>query len=236
MLASQKREAGASPKKEVENKAKVLKTAAKTDARYQNGPDNVQMWDCGGHGDCGFRSVAASVSARNKKSKSQEEILQRIEKLALSLRAKSVAFLKKDSSWHESWFKDPEATQETEAGSVPTDIHPFLEACARPNKWFDSWTCFGTCDVIETPILVFKGIDEQWVFLQRFDPYKVTNSLPLPIFWKHGHFTTLPSDVKMPEHWKTLKADDVGPAISFLGGGDAEPWRLALKNQDKRQT
>lgn len=34
-----------------------------------------------------------------------------------------------------------------------------------------------------------------------------------------GHFTTADPEARIPKHWKLRKSQDVGPAISFLGGG-----------------
>lgn len=119
----------------------------------------------------------------------------------------------------EAWFQDGEATEITEDGDVPTDIKSYLEASNRPKKWFDSFSCHAAANVIQSDIIVFKFVQGQWVFLQKFVPKVRKFQEPVPLFLKKGHITTMDPSVPIPRHWLTLDPKDIGPALSFLGGG-----------------
>ena len=181
------------------------------------GPDGVPQWDLGGFGDCGFRCLVAAQSLRNGKKK--EDVVQNIAKLALSFRTKTTLFLAQHDSWHQSWFADPEATEVTEGGDVPTDVSSYLQACKRNNKWFDSFNCFAAAEVLESEVVVFKHLHGQWVYFQKFVPSKCSSKEPIPLFLKNGHFQTIDPSVPLPSHWHDFDPKDVGPALCFLGGG-----------------
>ena len=88
-----KRGASNSPKDNPTKAKRTTKESAETGTKHSDqepnkGPDGVPTWDLGGCGDCGYRALAATQSARNKKYKN--EITERIDKLTLSLRKKSV--------------------------------------------------------------------------------------------------------------------------------------------------
>ena len=219
-----KRPPSASPEK-TKDRVKTIKTdlsginTAPDDSKDGMGPENLPQWNLGGYGDCGFRCVAAVNSLRN--GKSIEEIEKHAVKIALSLRAKAHVILQETrDQWHESWFVDPEMTEITEDGEVPQNVDAYLEACKRKGKWFDSWLCMASAQVIETPIIVFKHTQNQWIFLQRFDPVKPSKDRnPIPLFLKGGHFTTLDPSSPIPPHWIDIESKDVAAGVSFLGGG-----------------
>ena len=219
-----KRGPAASPEKSKE-RAKTSKTdstGSKTppdDVKDGNGPENLLQWDLGGYGDCGFRCVAAVNSLRN--GKSREDIEKHKVQLALSLRARSRVTLEENrEQWNDSWFVDPEMTEITEDGEVPQNVDAYLAACKRKGKWYDSWLCWASAQVIETPIVVFKFSQNQWIFLQRFDPDNSSKDRnPIPLFLKGGHFTTLDPSIPIPPHWIDIESKDVAAGVSFLGGG-----------------
>ena len=146
-------------------------------------------------------------------------MVQNIAKLALSFRTKTTLFLAQNDSWHQSWFADPEATEVTEGGDVPTDVSSYSQACKRNNKWFDSFNCFAAAEVLESEVVVFKHLHGQWVYFQKFVPSKCSSKEPIPLFLKNGHFQIIDPSVPLPSHWHDFDPKDVGPALSFLGGG-----------------
>jgi hypothetical protein len=94
-----------------------------------------------------------------------------------------------------------------------------LQACKRNNKWFDSFNCFAAAEVLESEVVVFKHLHGQWVYFQKFVPSKCSSKEPIPLFLKNGHFQTIDPSVPLPSHWHDFDPKDVGPALSFLGGG-----------------
>ena len=61
------------------------------------GPNDQQLWDLLGNGDCGFRCLSAHAALRNNKK--ELDITQKIGKLAISLRTKVQVWLKGNDSW-----------------------------------------------------------------------------------------------------------------------------------------
>ena len=191
------------------------------------GPDNYQMWDLGGCGNCGFRCLAATMAYRNKKP--PDQILTRIDTLALTLRSKCVTWLKKHNSWKDSWFVDADASNSTEDGPPATSVIEYLEVAQRPQKWLDSWMCQASCEVLQCPIIAWKFVRNKWVFFYHFIPESPSakNNPPIALFLRAGHFTTLPADTKIPTEWLNLKNKETF-GVSFLGGG--------LKRSSKEQS
>ena len=191
------------------------------------GPDNYQMWDLGGCGNCGFRCLAATMAYRNKKP--PDQILTRMDTLALTLRSKCVTWLKKHSSWKDSWFVDADASNSTEDGPPATSVIEYLEVAQRPQKWLDSWMCQASCEVLQCPIIAWKFVRNKWVFFYHFIPESPSakNNPPIALFLRASHFTTLPADTKIPTEWLNLKNKETF-GVSFLGGG--------LKRSSKEQS
>eukprot|EP00438_Fugacium_kawagutii_P018177 Skav226121 [mRNA] locus=scaffold1047:156725:162455:- [translate_table: standard] len=185
------------------------------------GPDSVPEWDLGGSGDCGFR-VLAALQAR-RQNKTPAEIQNKITSLAKSLRTKVVVELQGSEAWREAFVKDPESTEATEAGPPAETAEAYVASVKRQGKFFDNYCCQAAATVLQSEIIIFKLIRNQWHFMQRFAPakHKVSNT-PMPMFLKKAggiwHFTTLYPEAKMPVHWKTLNNEQVLIPVSFLGG------------------
>eukprot|EP00438_Fugacium_kawagutii_P023629 Skav205985 [mRNA] locus=scaffold442:1050577:1058494:+ [translate_table: standard] len=185
------------------------------------GPDSVPEWDLGGSGDCGFR-VLAALQAR-RQNKTPADIQNKITSLAKSLRTKVVVELQGSDAWREAFVKDPESTEATEAGPPAETAEAYVASVKRQGKFFDNYCCQAAATVLQSEIIIFKLIRNQWHFMQRFAPakHKVSNT-PMPMFLKKvggiWHFTTLYPEAKMPAHWKTLNSEQVLIPVSFLGG------------------
>ena len=167
------------------------------------------------------------MAYRNKKP--PDQILTRIDTLALTLRSKCVTWLKKHSSWKDSWFVDADASNSTEDGPPATSVIEYLEVAQRPQKWLDSWMCQASCEVLQCPIIAWKFVRNKWVFFYHFIPESPSakNHPPIALFLRAGHFTTLPADTKIPTEWLNLKNKETF-GVSFLGGG--------LKRSSKEQS
>lgn len=84
--------------------------ALSTEARVNNqNADGQSDGFCGvplaAPGDCGFNAIAAQSAVRRKAK--VIDIQPKIAKLAASLRARCVIWLKKNSSWQASWYIGP---------------------------------------------------------------------------------------------------------------------------------
>lgn len=205
----QKREAINSPEKA--KAAKVARKEAAVKTSEENipecpkdvGPGKVRCWDLQGSGDCGFRAICAAYALKHKGK--PEEIQAKISKLAVSLRAKACIWLRQEQSWRETWFPDPEMTNTTEGGTIPSDLLSYLNVISRESKWMDPWLCHAVCNVILQDVIVFKYSKKKWVFLDRYKPDKQAASrTPIGLFLRDGHFTTLHPDEKFPTAWFNL--------------------------------
>lgn len=194
------------------------------------GPSGLSLWDLGGTGDCGFRAVIAQNAMRLKGNAADVE--SKVPQRAASLRTKCVNWLKANDCWHESFYVDPDATQNTEGGEVPQNPADYCTAVARTNKWADPWCIWACAEVLQSDILVFKYIRGKWQFLSRFEASKRVASTPMVLCLKNNHFTTIAHGQKIPEEWYQLGKDatEHPTSQSFLGGakssasGSSSAW------------
>ena len=183
------------------------------------GPDGVLAWDLGGHGDCGFRCIGAIQATRNKASVQQVEA--KVSTLAISLRAKAVAWLRDNQGWLDAWAIDRDATVRSEGGKIPSNVPEYLDAAARPNKWLDHYLALACSRVINSEVMVWKFVGGKWIFLEHLTPPSAKRSKhPVYLFLKHGHFTTLLPGVQPPHKWEHLKGGDA--KVSYMGGAADE--------------
>lgn len=120
------------------------------------GPLGAKLWDLAGNGGCGLRCLMAQNALRHKKPRA--DIGSKVQKLARSLRAKAVEFLKSDTEWRKDWLVDPEANSTTEDGEAAQTPDAYLLAAARPAKWIDPWLTEAVCQVFECDVLVWKWL------------------------------------------------------------------------------
>lgn len=130
------------------------------------------------------------------------------------------------NDWTESWFNDPECSEETEDGPVAKTISEYRQVVRRPRKWLDPWAAQACAKVLENDIILFKyrNTTNKWEFLDRVRCGKNTSKDPFVLFLQNGHFTTLSPTQSIPQHWKSLGKETPTDAFtqSFLGGGDLE--------------
>ena len=99
------------------------------------GPHGTTLLDCGGSGDCGWRSIGVQLAYLNSQ-KSIEELSEQAEKLAITIKAKTVAFIKQNrSKWTKNWVADPATTELMEDGPVPQSAEQLIKAIERPKRW-----------------------------------------------------------------------------------------------------
>ena len=182
------------------------------------GPHGVPVQDYGSNGgDCGLRCLAATQALRN--GIPADQVQAKIAKLAQSLRVKVHLWLQENKGWRDAWSADPDSTESTEGGPCPNSAAGYLDSVARPTKWVDHYMCMAASRVLLCDIVVWKFVANQWKFMARIQPPSASKGPPVCLFLRHGHFTTLPSGVKMPPSWKDFEptADEV--VVSFHGGG-----------------
>ena len=96
-------------------------------------------------------------------------------------------------------------TTATEDGEVPQTLEAYISCTGRANKWMDHYTALAASRVLETEILVWKYSLGKWRFLESLKPPTVNcHPVPICLFLRDGHFTTLPVDVAVPEGWRKL--------------------------------
>ena len=185
------------------------------------GPDGVATWNLHGNGDCGFRCLGAQAALR--KGGKVEDIAAKIEKLAMSLRTKTVIQLSGEASWRQSWYCDPDATTETEGGPVASDPSEYQLAAARPTKWLDPWLCEAAAKVLRRDVLVWKYIGNEdtgtWHFFGRHRCGARFSGDPFVLFLKDHHFQTLDPSTSPPSSLADSRRGGQNRPVPEL------PWR-----------
>ena len=161
----------ASPSKQPNKRAKLESTAKPTAAsgaagsrrkvrEAQNGPRGTTIWNLGGHGDCGYRAIAAACAARS--GKSVDEIQANIENLTKSIKARCIAWLKQHREWEDNWAADPTTDAEMEDGEPPKTAAEYLSAVGRANRWIDGLAAQAIASCLQTDLLIFEKQNGKW--------------------------------------------------------------------------
>ena len=83
----------------------------------QPAPGQGSLLDCGGRGDCGWRAMSFMLAQANSPKKTVEEIVQKLDILAKTLRGKTMAHLLQHRPvWEPFWAVDPKWSNVTESG------------------------------------------------------------------------------------------------------------------------
>lgn len=101
----------------------------------------------------------------------------------------------KTKDWQPFWAIDPDATQDTECGSVPTTAAQWLAALAgRPSKWVDHHTTQGIARATGYDVLIFVPNPEdttKWLLRDRQRALPGIDSQPILLLLQREHFTTI---------------------------------------------
>lgn len=181
------------------------------------GPGSTLLVDCGGRGDCGWRSLAFSICMQSAKgAKTVDEVRAQVEVRGKSLRTQAVHFLLNvEVGWKQRWVPDANSTKETEAGEPAQNLADFESALARPLRWIDGYGLQAVACPKRVNIVVFQPSDEEddegWsrvAFISPDDPnYK---RFPLiPVVLSKGHFFALlkPKAKSFAKEWLEAAAD-----------------------------
>ena len=165
----------------------------------KTGPQGVSVWDLKGAGNCGFRCLAAMNAIRDKRKPSKVEVENMIDKLAITLRTKTVGHFKQDNSWTHNWWADSDCTEQTEDGTPAKDLQQYYTVMGRPNKWMDTWTAYGAASVLRSDVLVWRYKGDRWNFVTRIQPLlPAVNKTPMVPFLRDGYFTTIDPNLMLP--------------------------------------
>ncbi len=135
----------------------------------KTGPNDLELWDLGGSGDCGFRCLGAIMATF--KGKEKANIMAKIAPLSKNMRAKIYNQLKEDTAWKAGWALAPEETKETAGGDLPKSAEEWHEAMNdREKMWLDWRMCAAAADAVKRIIVIFEQSDNLWVQRARFKP------------------------------------------------------------------
>ena len=140
---------------------KKLKAEARKLCGGQPGPSGTTLVEVQGEGECGWRAAALGISLINNKGSTIEQIVDKLEIIATSLRVRTVSFLKSNvSKWSPQWKPDEKATYQTENGKPATNLQEFLASLDRPKRWICGLT-LAACAMQQKCCFVIWTIDEE---------------------------------------------------------------------------
>ena len=122
------------------------------------GPNDLELWDLGGKGDCGFRCLGAIVATF--KGIEKANVVAKIVPLSKNMRAKIYNQLKEDTAWKASWALAPDETAETAGGDLPKTAEEWHEAMNdRVKMWLDWRMCAAAAEAVKRIIVIFEQSD-----------------------------------------------------------------------------
>lgn len=129
---------------------------------------------------------------------------------SLRLRATVAVELNGSQGWHDAFLKDPESSVAMEDGEPAVEPAAYVESAKRQNKWFDNYCCQAASNVLQSDIIIFKFVREEWHLMQTFTPtQKKTQQNP------HAHvFEKMWRDLTL--HYAASGPSDAG-ALERLG-------------------
>jgi len=140
---------------------KLAKTTSKGKihklAGGQVAPGQGFLLDCGGRGDCGWRALSFMLGQANSQKKTTEELVQKLDVLAKTLRGKTTAHLiQRRDVWEPFWAVDPKWSHVTESGPPATDVSSFMEVIQRPLRWICGLSFAAVSQLQRVNIVIFK--------------------------------------------------------------------------------
>ena len=179
--------------------AKPVKKKSRT--KENKGPGDTVIWDLHGAGDCGYRSIAAAIAICSGKTK--QEVEQNIDKMATTVKARGISWLKENKQWRETWTLDPEATMLTEGGSIPTTADEYLEALSRPARWIDGLIAQAIATAVKNGIIIWERKNNQkWKMVVRVSADESVLRDPIVLLLEDDHYCTADPTTPGSDQWK----------------------------------
>eukprot|EP00438_Fugacium_kawagutii_P013420 Skav224384 [mRNA] locus=scaffold1155:266176:271252:+ [translate_table: standard] len=147
-----------------------------------------QIWDDGGSGDCGFRSIAVMQGKEYESTKVISE--------ASRLRTLCVGHLLKNTGDYEDFFApDPQATADQRDGNPePDSFSDYITLASRKQFWIDGLMLMELSHRLGRPIVVFVWSNrDRHVLAPSFDKQKAKSpsGIPVCVLLKSGHYRAL---------------------------------------------
>ena len=193
--------------------SKRVKGAGKGKAKKltggQPGPGGSSLLDTGGQGDCGWRALSFMLSDLNTR-KSPNDIIDKIEVISKTLRAKTISHLiQARPVWEPFFAVDPKWNNVSEGGAPATDVASFLQVIQRPLRWICGLSLAAVAQLQRVNIVVFSFDSEADDFkvIARFKGSESWQQLSIiPVVLDAGHYFALrkgPKGNKWPKEWMT---------------------------------
>ena len=223
---------------------KKFKVEARKLCGGQPGPNGTTLVEVQGDGECGWRAAALGISLINNKGSTFEQIIDKLEIIATSLRVRTVTFLKANvDKWSPQWKPDQKATHQTENGKPATNLQEFLTTLDRPKRWICGLT-LAACAMQQNCCFVVWAIDDD-------------QASQTAVGWKriaiikggHGNLPVVPlvlhekpmGKKNWPREWllpkdesipMTQSVDDTQQCQTVLRGGGNEEFQTPTKHTE----
>ena len=120
--------------------------------------------DTGGSGDCGWRALSFAVCGINNPSLTDEQIMEKLPKLAKTMQAKIVSFVSTNRKlWWDAWTVDKNTNKTMEDGDIPQNQEQYLQAIKRPHRWVDGMLLAAAALAQKINITVWQFKKNRWL-------------------------------------------------------------------------
>ena len=186
--------------------------------------------DCGGAGDCGYLCVAAALAF--EKGEHETSFKDALGTRARTIRNDAYKHLAKHKDEYKEWFvPDSKASEEQEAGSVPTSWDQFLESTLRPHRWICGLSLLAISRRYGVYIVVVptrKGSKHKPMCFGQ----PKSGKQPIVLLLEGGHYqlARLRPGRQWPKEWLTA---DQASITSPLFRGGVNSWRPSATPDSK---
>ena len=178
--------------------------------------DPFELIECGGHGKCGFNSVAVGIALQHNKDRART--IADASHLGAQLRVTLNSYFERHG--HLAFHFEPNSSTEAQCdGSVPQTWEAYVKAVLRPGFWCDALCLLGLARRLQQRFVVIMWNPELGAW-ERKATIGTKKGVPIVLALRDSHYQLVQpwSGQSFPDDWLHAKEDLDVHLIDLTGG------------------
>ncbi len=198
-----------------ENKRKAVAGSTLPSAKVQK-KDPFELIECGGHGKCGFNSVAVGMALQNNKDR--DRTIADASHLGAQLRVTLNSYFERRGHLA-SHFEPNSSTEKQCDGPVPQTWEAYVKAVLRPGFWCDALCLLGLARRLQQRFVVIMWNPEQGAW-ERKATIGTKKGAPIVLALRNSHYQLVQPwpGQSFPDDWLHAKEDLDVHLVDLTGG------------------